>query len=97
MKCTVFDVGDEDSGSNISQHFGGIHKIEASIKRKGKKNYIMGTVFFLAKKNKANPVSYDVQWGDNVLGKTSIELTVLIPAIELASKLNRLLKNNTTQ
>ena len=46
MKCVAFDV-DEDSGSNISQNFGGIHKIEAIIKRKGKRKYIMGTVILL--------------------------------------------------
>ena len=30
MKYVVFDVDDEDYGSNISQNFGGIHKIESS-------------------------------------------------------------------
>ena len=50
MKCVAFDLDEEDSGSNISQNFGGIHKIEASIERKGKKKYIMGAVICLENK-----------------------------------------------
>ena len=69
MKCMEFDIDDEDSGSNISQHLGVIHKIEAIIKRKGKKKYIMGTVIFLENKNKANTVSYDFQWEQQCIGR----------------------------
>ena len=94
--CVAFVGDDEDSRSNISQHFGGIQKIKARIKRKGEKKYIMGTVICLAKKNKANAVSYDFQREDNALGETPIKLAVLIPAIELASKLNCCSENNTT-
>ena len=50
MKYVVFDVDDEDYGSNISHNFGGIHKIESSTKRKGKKEYTMSTVIHLEKK-----------------------------------------------
>ena len=57
MKYVVFDVDDEDYGSNISQNFGGIHKIESSTKRKGKKEYTMVTVIHLPKKKESDKVS----------------------------------------
>ena len=108
MKCVEFEVDDEDYGetnmnqiptdygSNISQNFGDMHKIEAIIKRKVKKKYITGTVICMANKYKSNVVSYKVQWEDNALGKTPNELAVLIPTIGLAIKLNRHPKNDTT-
>ena len=97
MKCVAFDVDNEYPGSNISNNFGVLHKVEASIKSKGRKNYITGTVILLAKKKKANTIIYDVQWKYNALGETPIKLAVFIPAFELASKLNCHLKNNNTQ
>ena len=97
MKCVAFDVDDEYYWSNISQNLGGIHNIEASINMKGKKKYITGTIIRLENKKKAITVSHDVQWEENALGNTKIELAVLIPTIELESKLNRLPKSNTTQ
>ena len=72
IKCVAFDIDDEDYGSNIRQHFGGMQKIEASIKRKGKKKYTTGNVICLEKKNKANTGSYDVQQEDSSLGETPI-------------------------
>ena len=86
LKRVAFDIYDNGDGTSLLNHFGGKEVILSSL---SKGRYLFGTIAELSKrKGKGNSVSYDIQWDDSVrLRTTSIELSCLIPAIDLATEL----------
>ena len=92
LKRVAFDVDDNGDGSNLLRHFGGKDVISGSLSNG---RYLLGTISRLSK-NKKNPVCYVVDWEDPTLGDTTIELPVLIPAIELSERLKAMPKSAST-
>ena len=85
MKRVAFDVDDGGYGAALLQHFGGLEKISGSL---SDDTILFGTIIRKSKA-KRSPICYDVQWEDSRLGVTPVDLSVLIPAIDLSSELKR--------
>ena len=93
LKRVAFDISDNGDGASLVKHFGGKDAILSSL---SKGRYLFGTIDELSKR-KGKSLSYEVQWDDSVhLGSTSIELSCLIPAIELATQLKLKAKEGTS-
>ena len=85
MKRVAFDANDRNGyGALLVDHFGGKGKIRGSL---SKGRYLLGTIMGLNKQKKRTVTCYDVAWEDLELKTTMIELSCLIPAIELSPEL----------
>jgi hypothetical protein len=92
MKSVCFLADDGAYGSKLTEHFGGVGKIEKSLCSINGKLYLFGNLVRpskMPKKGNANVAAYDVQWEDLVLGETKIDLQVVVPAIELLVRVRR--------
>ena len=82
----AFDLDDDGYGAEqLCKHFGGKEAISHSLTLG---QYLLGTISRVAK-GKRSPLCYTVEWEDVNLGETTIEVSVLIPAINLSSKLKK--------
>jgi hypothetical protein len=97
MKNVCFLANDGGDGTKLVDHFGGVDEIQESLTSIDGKIYLFGNVVRksnLPKKGNANVVAYDVQWEDLVLGETTIDLQVIVTAIDLSSRMRRREKRN---
>jgi hypothetical protein len=97
MKNVCFLANDGGDGTKLADHFGGVHEIQESLTSIDGNLYLFGNTVRksnLPKKGNANVVTYDVQWEDLVLGETTIDLQVIMTAIELSSRMRRREKRN---
>ena len=84
MKRVAFDANDGGYGAQVVDHFGGKEIIRKSL---SKGRYLLGTIMGLNKKKKRTETCYDVAWEDSQLKTTTVELSCLIPALELSREL----------
>ena len=84
MMPVFFDVS-SSYGKQLWNHFGGDKKIAETVTKVQGVRYLEGTIIQCSK-GKGNTVSYDVQWKHDILGTTSCDLQVLMPASKLAKK-----------
>ena len=85
LKRVAFDIHDNGYGEELLNHFGGISKITNSL-TKGR--YLYGTIARLSK-GKGGGVFYEVEWEDSNLLTTRIQLSCLIPALDLCTTLRK--------
>ena len=93
MKSVCFCLSDDAGyGKELADHFQGVKKIESSLVSVEDKVYLFGNVVRAAKlpkKGNSNVLAYDVEWEDQVLGETKVDLQVIVPAIDLSIEVRR--------
>lgn len=88
MKPVAFDVDDGLQGSRLYDHFGGDAKAINYLKIKNGKRMLLGTVIRATNRKKgkqpsSQTVHYNVQWEQNNLGTTPVDVSLIIDAIAL--------------
>ena len=63
--------------------------MDPSLKNIDGISYLFGTVISQTKKKAGKGQSYDVQWEDSTLGTMSVDLVLVLSAVELCKKVSK--------
>ena len=87
MQAVAFNM-DDKYGKQLRILFDNDNALNPCLQKISGKNYLFGTVMKqVPTKAGDKSVSYQVHWEDSVLGITSIELQLILQAIDLTKKL----------
>ena len=92
-KTLCVNVHDNKYGTQLAKHLypKDQSKLDPSLKNIDGISYLFGTVIGQTKKRAGKGLSYDVQWEDSTLGITSVDVALVLSAVELCKKVS---KNN---
>ena len=92
MKAVAFDLDEESGkGKELLNFFGGFAKIRGFYTTVQGRRYMFGTVIRSANLRTV-ATAYIVQWEHVELAETTIDLQLILPAIELGKRCNRALR-----
>jgi hypothetical protein len=93
QKPVAFDIKDGNYGEEVYKHFLGITKdeeeLQSSLTAIGQRSYLLGSVASVVKRKSTTQKFYNVQWEDDRLGLTPIDLQVILAANEFYLKIKK--------